>query len=344
MGGDCFEQTAGYFVGIGVEEANPLQALDAAQLFQQQCQAIFQAEIFAIARCVLADERDFAHAGLRQSLGFGDDGLEAPRAKLTAKLRNDAEGAGMVATLGDFDISRIAGRGQDSRRAIVVEIVGQIGDSAVPGIALEAALFAAMIALGSGSAELRAKILNGLAVCGGAAIPAAARISLQLSGANYRVDLGNIPANLIAEPLDQTAGNHQALGRPPVLWRAISRMVSTDSCCALPINEQVLTTITSASSAAGVSSAPPCASMPIITSLSTRFLGQPRLTNPTLVGRVRDVAVVATAAEDSTIPTAEPPFGATLAAEAGRAPSLRDTVVARSAVVTEICFLVGTGS
>src|SRR5512135_2084015 len=61
-------------------------------------------------------------------------------------------------------------------------------------------------------------------------------------------------------------------------------MVSTDSCWALPMKEQVLTTITSASSALGVSSAPARRSTPIMTSLSTRFLGQPRLTKPTLVG------------------------------------------------------------
>src|SRR5262245_3026779 len=58
-------------------------------------------------------------------------------------------------------------------------------------------------------------------------------------------------------------------------------MVFTDSCCALSINEQVFTTMTSASSACGTRSAPACESMPIMTSLSTRFLGQPRLTNPT---------------------------------------------------------------
>ena len=73
---------------------------------------------------------------------------------------------------------------------------------------------------------------------------------------------------------------------PPVFWRAMSRIVSMDSCCALPINEQVFTTMTSASSALEVSSAPAWASMPIITSLSTRFLGQPRLTKPTLAGAV----------------------------------------------------------
>src|SRR5438552_13318688 len=63
-------------------------------------------------------------------------------------------------------------------------------------------------------------------------------------------------------------------------------MVFTDSCCALSINEHVLTTITSASSARVVSSAPLRASRPIMTSLSTRFLGQPKLTKPTFCGRV----------------------------------------------------------
>src|SRR5205085_4354306 len=69
---------------------------------------------------------------------------------------------------------------------------------------------------------------------------------------------------------------------------AICRMVSTDSCLAVSMNEQVFTTITSASSARGVICAPAEASMPIMTSLSTRFLGQPRLTKPTLVGGATD--------------------------------------------------------
>ncbi len=55
------------------------------------------------------------------------------------------------------------------------------------------------------------------------------------------------------------------------------------------MNEQVLTTITSASSARVESSAPARASRPIITSLSTRFFGHPRLTKPTFCGRVSSV-------------------------------------------------------
>jgi hypothetical protein len=77
---------------------------------------------------------------LRQPLGFGDHGFETPRAELSAKLGDDAEAAGMIATFGDFDVGGISRRGQDARRVIVVKIVGQIGDGAVPGIAGEAAL------------------------------------------------------------------------------------------------------------------------------------------------------------------------------------------------------------
>src|SRR3977135_1597440 len=58
-------------------------------------------------------------------------------------------------------------------------------------------------------------------------------------------------------------------------------MVSTDSFLAGSIKLQVFTTMTSAWSGCGVSSCPCEASWPIMTSLSTRFLGQPKLTKPT---------------------------------------------------------------
>src|SRR5271168_4513298 len=69
--------------------------------------------------------------------------------------------------------------------------------------------------------------------------------------------------------------------RPNFLYSAISRIDCTDSCCAGAMKLQVFTTRTSASAARGVSSYPARARMPIITSLSTRFFGHPRLTNPT---------------------------------------------------------------
>src|SRR5580700_11849710 len=69
---------------------------------------------------------------------------------------------------------------------------------------------------------------------------------------------------------------------PLVLWRAISRMVSTDSCLAVSIKLHVFTTRMSASSGREVSRAPARSSRPIITSESTRFLGQPNEIKPTV--------------------------------------------------------------
>src|ERR1700731_3441917 len=72
------------------------------------------------------------------------------------------------------------------------------------------------------------------------------------------------------------------VARPSVLWRAISSMVSTDSCLAESIKLQVLTTRISASSGRAVRGAPARSSRPIITSESTRFLGQPNEIKPTV--------------------------------------------------------------
>src|ERR1700740_1863242 len=72
------------------------------------------------------------------------------------------------------------------------------------------------------------------------------------------------------------------LARPSVLYRAISRMVSTDSCLAESIKLHVLTTRISASSGCAVRRTPARSSRPIITSESTRFLGQPSEIKPTV--------------------------------------------------------------
>ena len=149
MSGDGFQQLAGDLVGIGVEEADPAQLFDLRQPLQQQRQPIFQAEVFAVAGGVLPDQRDLAHALLRQALRFGDDGLKAARAKLAAKLRNNAERAGMIAALGNLDVGRVLRRRQNARGVLVVEIVRQIGDGAVPIILGESSGSLASIAFGT---------------------------------------------------------------------------------------------------------------------------------------------------------------------------------------------------
>src|SRR5215510_304863 len=78
---------------------------------------------------------------------------------------------------------------------------------------------------------------------------------------------------------------------PVFLCSAISRMVSIDSCFALSMNAQVLTTSTSASSASRVSSCPARCARPSITSESTRFFGQPSETSPIFMNGSRVYAI-----------------------------------------------------
>src|SRR5271165_3706140 len=137
MDSDGLQQPARDLVGIGVEEAHPAHLLDLSQSLQQQRQAILQAEVFAVARSVLPDQSDLAYALLRQPLRFGNHRLEATRAKLAAQLRNNAERAGMIAAFGDLDVCRMLGRREQAGGVLVVKIVRQIGNRAVPGLLRE---------------------------------------------------------------------------------------------------------------------------------------------------------------------------------------------------------------
>ena len=119
------------------------------QLFQQGGEAVLEAEVFAEAGCVLPDEIDFANALGGKARGFGDDRGDGARAELAAKLRNDAEGAGMIAAFGDLDVGGVARGGEQARGVLVVEIAGQLGAGPVPGVAGEASGLLAGIAFGT---------------------------------------------------------------------------------------------------------------------------------------------------------------------------------------------------
>jgi hypothetical protein len=68
------------------------------------------------------------------------------------------------------------------------------------------------------------------------------------------------------------------LQAPTFLYSASSKMVSIDSFFASPMKPHVLTTMTSASSGSSTIFQPPPVATPSMTSVSTRFLTQPRLT------------------------------------------------------------------
>ena len=80
--GDGVEQFAGDAVGVGVEEAQPAQAFDLGERVEERGEAVLEAEVFAVAGGVLADERDLADAAGDELLGLGDDGFESARAEL----------------------------------------------------------------------------------------------------------------------------------------------------------------------------------------------------------------------------------------------------------------------
>src|ERR1700676_1341097 len=117
---DRFEKFAGDLVGISIEEPNPPQIFDLRQFLEQEGESIFQAEVFAVASRVLPDESDFPYAYLCQSLSFGDHRFEAPGAKLPPQLRDDAERAGMIAALRNFDIGSGFRSSQNSGSLFVI--------------------------------------------------------------------------------------------------------------------------------------------------------------------------------------------------------------------------------
>ncbi len=138
--GDCLEELAGDAVGVGVEEAEPAEAWDAGELVEECGEAVLDAEVFAVAGGVLADEGDLLNAAGDELARFGDDRLEAAGTEFSAQIGDDAEGAGVVAALGDLDVGRGFGRSEVARGGFVVEVGGQQVGCALPVVAGEAAL------------------------------------------------------------------------------------------------------------------------------------------------------------------------------------------------------------
>ena len=150
---DGFEQLASDAIGIGVEESEPLEVRNAGEGVEEGSETVAEAEVFAVAGGVLTDEGDLANATGDELLGFSDNRLEAAGTEFAAQVGDDAEGAGVVAALGDFDVGGGARRGEKARGGFVVEVGGQCGRSAGPGIAKEAAGAFASVALFSGGAR-----------------------------------------------------------------------------------------------------------------------------------------------------------------------------------------------
>ena len=252
---DGFEQARGDLVGIRIEKPQPLEASERSECiekigqFHASPEFRIRREVFAIACSVLADERDLAHTLRDEMLRLGDDGCDGTRAELAAKLRDDAEAAGMVAAFRNFDIRRGAWRREDAWRIGGVEIGWQRRMRAVPGLARKAAGGFAGIAF-----RPRCRLMNnlcavalgtrvliyrrGVAINLGSSEDVKGRVRLsghrprearsfedrfKLARANDGVDLRDVLLDLVAISLDEATRNDEFpgaaalgdLGAPP---------------------------------------------------------------------------------------------------------------------------------
>ncbi len=82
---------------------------------------------------VLGDEVDLLHAAFHESLDLAEDGILGAGAVRAADFRNDTEGAGVVAALGDFHVGVMIRREAEAR-GIVIRDVFRLQRDEIAGI------------------------------------------------------------------------------------------------------------------------------------------------------------------------------------------------------------------
>ena len=125
--GDGVEQPVVGGVGVAVEHAHPVDAVDGADGLEQLGQQVVAvAEVAAVARGVLRDERQLRDAIFCKAAAFGDDVVERARRIAAADQRDRAVGAAVVAAVGNLDVGGERRRGQHARRLQKPRAVGGV--------------------------------------------------------------------------------------------------------------------------------------------------------------------------------------------------------------------------
>src|SRR5262249_40539647 len=83
--------------------------------FEQCGDAVGQTDVLSVGHRVLRHKYDFADPLLSQTPRFRYEIINGPAAKLSAKSRNGAERANVIASLGNLEIRHIGWRCQHSR-------------------------------------------------------------------------------------------------------------------------------------------------------------------------------------------------------------------------------------
>src|SRR5262249_38162927 len=107
-GGEGVDQLVGEVDRVGVEDADPLDTVDAVQFAQQFRETNTTVQIEAIVGRVLGDDDQLADAVLGQLAGLADDLLDRLGDVLAAHAGDGTEGAEPVATFGDLQIRIVA--------------------------------------------------------------------------------------------------------------------------------------------------------------------------------------------------------------------------------------------
>ena len=91
-----------------------MQSVNFAQLGEKPVERRLAVQIFAVACGVLRDDVELAHALFGELLRLADEVLYFSAAEFSANHRDSAEGALVVAALGDFQVSGVKRRGLHS--------------------------------------------------------------------------------------------------------------------------------------------------------------------------------------------------------------------------------------
>ncbi len=119
--GDRLDELVAEVRWIAVERADPLHAVHGAERAQELCELRLAVEIAPVLRRVLRDEDDLADALRGEMRDLIADILDGAAAVGAADVGDRAEGAAVVAALGDLHVGRIGGRRRNARRVLVVE-------------------------------------------------------------------------------------------------------------------------------------------------------------------------------------------------------------------------------
>jgi hypothetical protein len=140
--GDGLNEVVAPVGRMGVEEADPEVAFDFVES-PNECGegfafgrvdatagfgAVFGPLVHAEVGGVLGDEIDFLDSGSDEVARFFDDGFLGATAVAAADLRDDAEGAGMVAAFRNFDVSEVFGGEAEARGVVVGDVFGLPSD------------------------------------------------------------------------------------------------------------------------------------------------------------------------------------------------------------------------